>query len=138
MKFKTLNGKIRNKNINKYRVNWDKPSRSKFQFAVKQFLRQYWEKHVVYEEMNVVGTKLKVDFFNATKGLAIEVDGAQHNEFNKFYHGTASGYLQSLKRDDKKEKFFELNGIKLIRIFPEDLDNLNQSFFQEKFGVSLI
>ena len=68
MKFKTLDGKDRTlRNAKSYIINWDGKSRSKFQFDVKQFLKKYWVGDVVFEELRVVGTRLSLDFFNATK-----------------------------------------------------------------------
>ena len=84
MKFKTLSGAIRRvSKIKKHLIDWDSKSRSKFQFNVKQFLEPYWNRHVVFEEFPVVGTKMSLDFFNANKKVAIEVQGAQHTKYVK-------------------------------------------------------
>jgi len=65
MKFIDSYGRERNlKNAKKYLINWDKPSRSKFQTRVKDFLRSYWQHDVVFEEFRVVGTRLTLDFYN--------------------------------------------------------------------------
>ena len=59
MKFIDSYGKQRNlKNAKKYLIDWDKPSRSKFQTQVKRFLRRYWKNDIVFEEFRVVGTRL--------------------------------------------------------------------------------
>ena len=66
MKFIDQYGKERNlKNAKKYLIDWDKPSRSKFQTNVKKFLRTYWENDIVFEEFRVVGSRLTLDFYNA-------------------------------------------------------------------------
>jgi hypothetical protein len=121
MKFKTLSGSSADlKNAKKYLINWNKPSRSKFQFSVKQFLKPYWQYDIVFEEFKLVGTRLSFDFYNANKKIAIEVQGGQHTKFVKFFHGNRFKYLEQLKRDDKKFRFCEINNIKLIEIYPED------------------
>ena len=121
MKFKTINGKESFiKNARNYAINWDKKSKSKIQFNVKQFLRLYWSGDVVFEELRVAGTRLSLDFYNANKKIIIEVQGAQHTKFVKFFHGNRLKYLQQLKRDDKKYEFCQKNNLKLVEIYPTD------------------
>ena len=76
MTFKTLLGKRRRikKPIN-YLINWEEGSRSKLQGKVKNFLKVFWDGDVVFEEFPVVGSRLTLDFYNATKNIAIEVQG---------------------------------------------------------------
>jgi hypothetical protein len=121
MKFVDLYGKTRNlKNAKKYLIDWDKPSRSKFQTQVKKFLWDYWQHDVVFEEFRVVGTRLSLDFYNANKKVAIEVQGAQHTKYVKFFHKNMFKYSDQLKRDEKKLQFCELNKIKLAEVYPQD------------------
>ena len=81
MRLLNSNGKFVSRNVSRFRIDWEKKSRSKIHKKVKDFLKDYWENHVVYEEFPVYGTRLKVDFLNATKKVAIEVNGRQHNSF---------------------------------------------------------
>jgi hypothetical protein len=136
MRFKDLNGRLRFLNIEKYRIKWDEPSLSKFQYQVKQFLKPYWIGTVTYEECPMVGTRLKLDIYNATKRIAIEVNGGQHTKFNSFFHaGSRLNYLKQIRRDSKKYEWAQLNNITLIDIYPDDLP-LTKSFF-DKLNVSL-
>ena len=117
MRLYSITGKLINRSMNKYYIDWDKPSRSQFQFKIKQFLKQYWRTHVVTEEFPVYGTRLKVDFINFTKRIAIEVNGSQHSKFNSFFHNNSRlDYLKSIKRDVKKAEWLEMNSIKLIEL----------------------
>jgi hypothetical protein len=135
MKFKTLDGKDRTlRNVKSYIINWDGKSRSKFQFDVKQFLKKYWSGDVVFEELRIVGTRLSLDFFNATKKVAIEVQGSQHFSYVKFFHGNRINYLNQIKRDYKKIEFCELNKIKFAEIYPKD--ELSKDLF-ERFDINL-
>lgn len=135
MKFKTLEGKEKSlKNIKSYIIDWNAKSKSKFQFEVKAFLKKYWQGDVVFEEFRIVGTRLSLDFYNANKKIAIEVQGHQHFKYVPFFHNTRGSYLKQIKRDVKKIDFCELNNIKLIEIYPED--KISKDLF-EKFGVSL-
>lgn len=135
MKFKTITGSETTlKNAKKYLINWKKPSRSKFQTSVKNFLNPYWFNDIVFEEFKIVGTRLSFDFYNANKKIAIEVQGAQHTKYVKFFHGSRLNYLDQLRRDDKKLKFCIANDITLIEIYPND--TINEKLF-ESFGIIL-
>ena len=100
-----------------------KNSRSKLQSTVKDFLKVFWDGDVVFEEFPVVGSRLTLDFYNATKNIAIEVQGNQHTKYNKFFHkGNKMNYLHQLKRDDEKLAFCDLNKIKLLEVHEGQLD----------------
>ena len=131
MKFFDASGRRRNlKNAKKYLIDWDKPSRSKFQTYVKEFLRPYWKNDIVFEEFRVVGSRLTFDFYNANKKIAVEVQGAQHTKYVKFFHKTRLKYRDQLKRDEKKLDFCKANNIKLAEIYPQD--EINASLFGDQ------
>ena len=136
MRFKTLTGAERTvKKPRSYLINWDGESRSKIQFQAKQFLKKHWCNHIVFEEFPVAGTKLSLEFYNANKKIAVEVQGKQHTKYVPFFHGSNKiNYLNQLKRDQDKLKFCELNDIQLVEIY--DGDELNDKLFL-KFGVIL-
>ena len=119
-------------------IDWKKKSRSNLQFKVKQFLKPFWEKHVVYEEFPVFGTRMKVDIVNVTKYIAVEVNGQQHGSFNKFFHNNSRyNYFQSLNRDWKKEEWLEKNSFQVIVIEYNEVDFLTEEFIKEKFDISI-
>jgi hypothetical protein len=131
VKFKTLYGRTVSKNCFRYLIDWDKPSRSKIQFRVKQLLKPFWIAHIVFEEFPVVGTRLKIDFFNATRRLAIEFNGPQHDTFNPFFHNNSrTRFVDSMDRDCQKAKWLALNGIKLVEFIESDLKDLS-SFYNK-------
>ena len=136
MEFQTINGKVKRvKNLKKRIIDWDASSRSKRQKAVKDFLKDYWYHHVTFEEFPVVGTRLSLDFYNANKRVAVEVQGAQHTKYNKFFHGGhINNYFEQLKRDQMKADFCKINDIILVEIY--DSDKINKSLFK-KFDVAL-
>lgn len=136
MRFKTLTGAERTvKKARSYLIDWDGESRSKIQFQAKQFLKKHWSNHIVFEEFPVAGTKLSLDFYNANKKIAVEVQGKQHTKYIPFFHGSNKiNYLNQLKRDRDKLKFCEINNIQLVEIY--DGDKLNKSLFSN-FGVNL-
>ena len=125
--------------VSKYLIDWDKKSKSKLQFNVKQFLKSYWQNHIVYEEFPVYGTRLKVDFINMTKRMAVEVHGPQHESFNKFFHGNSRAkYLASIKRDAQKAEWLEKNNFIFIEIYDKDIDNLSRQFIEKTYNISLV
>ena len=136
MRFNTLTGAKRAvKKPKKFLIDCDGKSRSKIQFSAKQFLKKYWSKHVVFEEFPVAGTKLSLDFYNANKKIAVEVQGKQHTKYVPFFHGKNKiKYINQLKRDQDKLKFCEINDIQLVEIY--DGEEVNEKLFQN-FGVIL-
>ena len=135
MNFKTLTGSLKRlPRPKRYLINWRKKSRSKRQFETKQFLKEFWKDHVVFEEFPVAGTKMTLDFYNANKKVAVEVQGQQHTQYVPFFHGRRGNFASQLRRDEKKLTFCELNGIKLVEIYVED--DLNKILFEAQ-GVYL-
>ncbi len=103
MKLKRLNSnKEADISIAKYRIKWDEKCRSIFQYDVKQWFRKYWQFHVCLEEFRIPGTLLKVDLVNLNKRILVEINGLQHDEFNKHFHrGSRANFLGQIQRDGK-------------------------------------
>lgn len=138
MRLYSVTGKLISKNVSKYRVDWNSKSKSNLQFEVKQFLRQYWENHIVYEEFPVYGSRMRVDFINATRKIAIEVNGAQHSSFNKFFHNNSRAkYLSSIRRDYEKYEWLMKNQFKFIELEQKDLETLTPEFIKHKFDIEI-
>ena len=138
MRLFNINGRLQKKSVSKYLINWNKKSRSKVQFKTKKFLEPFWKGHIVYEEFPVYGSRMTVDILNATKKLAVEVQGKQHGEFNKFFHSNSRlKYLEGIKRDIKKAEWLENNGFILLEIEEDEVDSLSLEFFLEKFGMGI-
>jgi hypothetical protein len=139
MRLLNINGKLINKNVRKNLIKWQSESRSKLQFKFKEFFYPYWKNHIVYEEFPVYGTMLKVDFLNATKKIAVEIQGCQHESFNKFFHENSRlKYLQSIKRDVQKSKWLEINNFKFLELYENDLKDLSPKYIEEKCGILII
>jgi len=129
MKFKTLHGSFKRvPKIKNYLIDWDASSRSKIQFKVKQFLKDYWSNNVVFEEFPVAGTKLSFDFYNASKSIVIEVQGVQHRKYVPYFHkGNKINYLDQIRRDKQKIEFCKINAINFFEIY--DSDEINKDLF---------
>ena len=138
MKLYDIKGRLVNKSVTKYRIKWDAECRSNFQYEVKQFFKTYWYGQICYEEFPVYGTRMKVDLINMTKRIAVEVQGAQHEEFNKFFHNNSrANYLKSITRDHDKIVWLENNNFKILEIFEADLASLSKKYIFDKFEVSI-
>ena len=136
MLFKTLVGSTKRvKKPKAYLIKWAASSRSKLQYSVKEFIKPYWDMDIVFEEFPIAGTKMSFDFYNSNKNIAIEVQGGQHLKYTPFFHGKSkSTFLSQIRRDNDKQKFCELNNIKLVEIYPKDV--LSEDLFKS-FGIVL-
>lgn len=138
MKLYDIRGRLINKSVTKYRIKWDGECRSNFQYEVKQFFKKFWYGQICYEEFPVYGTRMKVDLINMTKRIAVEVQGAQHEQFNKFFHNNSrANYLKSITRDHDKIVWLENNNFKVLEIFEADLASLSKKYIFDKFEVSI-
>ena len=138
MRLLNIYGKFRSRNVSRFLIKWDAKSRSKLQFRVKKFLKPFWGNQIVYEEFPVYGSRMKVDFINATKRIAVEVNGPQHNNFNKFFHNNSRlNYLEHIKRDLEKIKWLESNNFKILELEEGDVDKLSKDFIKEKYDISI-
>ena len=135
MRLYNINGKLVYKSVGKKRIKWKGKSRSKLQLKVKNFLQPYWKNHIVFEEFPVYGTRMSVDFLNATKKIAIEVNGKQHSEYVKFFHGSRLDYYKSISRDVNKAEWLEKNGFELLELEEKDVKNLSIDYLKEEFGI---
>lgn len=133
-----IRGRRTHKKISQYRIDWDGPSKSKIQYKCKQILKPYWCGHAVYEEFPVYGTRQKVDFINFTLHLAIEVNGLQHDKYVPHFHGNKQGFIKSLRSDREKAEWLEMNEIKLLELYEEDIKKLSPEYIKETFGIDII
>jgi hypothetical protein len=124
--------------INKYKIKWDEKSASKPQFRVKQLLKPYWKNCIVLEEFRIPGSKLRVDFLNCNKRLAVEFNGPQHDNFNKHFHQNCLGFRNSLTRDFQKLGWLEKNEIQLLELVEEDLDKFSPLYILDKYSINIL
>lgn len=136
MKF-TLFGNKRqvNVNVNRYKINWHEPSASKIQTEVKVFLYPFWKNCIVLEEFVIPGSRLRCDFINLNKKIAIEVHGEQHFEYNKHFHRSRFGWMASIKRDMGKLNWLENEGFRVIELIEEDIKQISIAYIQSRFGI---
>jgi hypothetical protein len=137
MRLLNVKGNLVTKNVSKYLIDWDAPSKSQLQFRVKQFFKPYWLGAICYEEFPVYGTQLKVDLLNATMRIAVEINGPQHYKFHYFHNKNPQLYLDAVKNDLKKSDWLLANEFKIIEINFKEVDALTPDYIKEKFDLSL-
>lgn len=115
MKVKRLNGKEVYWTIKP--IDWNAKSKSNFQFECKQVLRGYWSGDSVGEEVKIPEALLYCDFVNLTRKIIIEVNGAQHYAYNKFFHRkNVFNFVYNKERDEKKRLFAQKNNFAFFEV----------------------
>lgn len=65
--------------------------------------------------VNYGGQKLFFDFYVKEIGVYVEVQGRQHSEFVKHFHGDKASFQAQKMRDNLKIQYVEENGQCLVR-----------------------
>lgn len=142
MKIPDIFGREINVNLAPYYVSWDGKEASKFQFQVKQFLKDFWRGDVVCSEFRIPKTKLRIDLINFSKGIVVESSGEQHFEWSdkkNFFHKNKIQFLSSLKRDDKKMKYIEqILGFQFLELRMKDMKTLSYKKILDEFGIDIL
>ncbi len=135
MRLYSLSGKLINKNVSKYKIDWDKKSRSIPQWKTKKFFQPYWNSMIVYEEFPCFGSLLKLDLYNATLKIGVEIHGPQHYQYHFYHGGSRLNYAKGMINDAKKEEWCRKNGIILIELKDSEVDKLTPDFLKEQFNL---
>ena len=128
MKVVGLNNREYNLDLKKYIVlPSDTKKKSKHHLSARILLNDIFKGYSVYEEVKLPGSRtpnkqsvLFLDFFIPYFSLAVEVHGAQHYEFSKFFHKTKADFFNQIRRDQIKKEWCELNKIRLIELSHKD------------------
>lgn len=114
MKYKGLDEKEYNLKLRKNNGKF----RSSYHQKAYELIKKLYPLYSCYEETKLCGTKndLYVDIFIPSIGLAIEVQGIQHTEFNPFFHQNIAGFARAKARDNEKKEWCNLNNITLVEL----------------------
>lgn len=87
-------------------------------------VRKVFKYNTVLEEWHVnhKGQRLFFDVFIKDLGVLIEIQGRQHFEFVKHFHGSREGFLEQKKRDNLKIALVEENKRLCLARFNYDED----------------
>lgn len=85
---------------------------------VLQVLKQAFPNTRINEEyyVNYDGQRLFFDFHVPNLNIVVEVQGVQHTEFNKHFHGSAENFKASKKRDRMKLEWCDINDVTLVSV----------------------
>jgi hypothetical protein len=137
MKWKTYAGKIRPLSESKFAIKWDEDSLSNFQFKIKQFLKPYWQNDKVGEEVLLPDTRLRVDFVNFTRMVAIECNGLFHVQYTPYFQNSIKDFKSQVFRDVYKEHLLEENGFYVVEIYEKNLP-LTEKWISQTFGEGFL
>lgn len=120
-------------------IQWEEVVSSKIQKSVKDFLKKYWFHDPIIEEFYIPGSKLRIDLFNIRLKIAIEVSpSAVHCEYNKFFHrGNRFNFLDKVKKDEQKRNWCNINNIRLVELYDDDIKNISWELFRDKYNIEL-
>lgn len=125
MKIQGLDGREYNLKLS----NTTRTTVSKPHFRMRQLLAKLFPLEHIYEEVTLLGTRtnkrpslLFADFIIPSLKMVIEVDGGQHDEYNKFFHEDKAAYYKAVARDRDKSDWCDINGITLVRVKQKDSD----------------
>lgn len=93
---------------------------SKIASDVYGTLKEIFPRETIISEyyINYKGTQLFFDFYIKGLGLLFEIQGRQHFEFVRHFHGTASGLREQRRRDNLKKEYVELHkGLTLVYFY---------------------
>lgn len=101
---------------------------SKLQRLIYDFTKVLYPNCNVEHEYRIGKLNQRIDIYLPQLGLAIEIDGVQHEVFNSFFFKSEIEWNDAVRRDIAKEDFLAEHGVKLLRIpynthikTPEDL-----------------
>lgn len=93
---------------------------------IYETIRELFPYNIILSEwyLNYKGQRLFFDIFIKDLGVLIEIQGRQHFEFVKHFHGSREGFLEQRKRDNFKLEYVEENKrLCLVRFnYDEDIN----------------
>lgn len=93
--------------------------------------RRIFSEHYV----NYKGTRLFFDFFIKELDVFIEIQGRQHLQFVKHFHGSAENFKSQKFRDNLKIIYVEENNKHLARIY--DTENITKDLILYKIKKAM-
>jgi hypothetical protein len=88
----------------------------------RKLLKEIYPSDNVFEEIHLT-PHLIVDFLLPLRKLMVEIQGQQHFEFNKFFHGNKIKFNDQKTRDSQKREWALINNFVLLELKYEDKDN---------------
>lgn len=117
MKVRDLSGKYHSWNLTKYGNN-KRLNASQLHTDATNFLRVIYPALQILEEVYIPGENLYLDIYIPSMKTAIECQGEQHHEYNKFFHNNdPKNFSRSQTRDDRKKQWCSINNIRIVYFY---------------------
>jgi hypothetical protein len=105
-----------------FKLKAEDTSKSSPQFKLGRLLASLYNKNNIFEDYPLPGCgNLSWDFWVPHSKIAFEFHGRQHFEYVKFFHQTKNGFSNQINADKKKAEIAALNGVTLIVLSDDDL-----------------
>lgn len=89
---------------------------SEGQLRIFDIVRKIYPRYTIIWEQEINKINGRYDILVKELGIAIEVDGIQHNKYTEYFHKDGAGLVEARRADIVKDSFSVENGIKLIRL----------------------
>ena len=124
--------------VKKYGIDWENSGASSLEIKFRDLIYPHWRNSIILYQPRIPGSLFRLDFLNCNKRLCVEINGPQHDKFNKHFHNNSRmNYLASIKRDIIKSNWLIANNIALLELNEEDLKNFSLTYVKEKYGIDL-
>jgi hypothetical protein len=125
-----LDGNSRNWQLTGNMAKGKVDNRSSLHLTARSLITQNFPTMQILEEVPIPLRKsetLYLDFYLPLKKTCFEVHGEQHFKFVPFYHTNMLAFKKSQKRDNDKQEWCEINGLKYISLaYNEDSEVWNE------------
>lgn len=98
------------------RINETDGRGSEGQIRIFEMMKRIYPRFTNIWEQEINEIDGRFDMLVKELGIAVEVDGIQHNKYTEFFHKDPSGLKQGWLKDKAKDTFCAENGIKLLRL----------------------
>lgn len=123
MKYIGLDGKQYSINFAQYEINSSISRKSKYHLMARDLLKELFPVNPIFEEVNLPGTRMHIDFFLPTQHMVVEVHGEQHYVDNSFFYSSVSDFIATKRRDRSKQEWCEINNLIYIELpYKESID----------------
>lgn len=119
-------GRLKDDNdlVKQWSKEWNKEMKcSKGHYVTKKILEYSFPYHAIREEEPI--GNLWVDLYIPQLGIAFEVHGIQHMEFNLFFHNTKDDFKRGQDNDWRKSEMLEDKNIALVVVYHDEDLSIN-------------
>ena len=102
------------------------------QDRIFDMVKKIYPKYTILWEQPIKSINARFDIFVKELGLAFEIDGVQHEEFNMFFHKDLYALRRGKLKDMNKDSFCYENGIKMIRLNYKDALSITLDSLKER------